>query len=135
MKETIGKHAGGGLGALAADDDVFYQVASTPRSPQRARVIAEWEGLAPFDTTIDIKLVVSSSAPCNLTFELFDYTTRSWDAFVTFAASTVEATLAASLPAATYVNNDGEARVRLTCSGTAGRYLLRFDQLTAGTTT
>ena len=131
-----GNHLSGGPAAVKFSDDVYYRVASTNGQPRKVRYLAAFEDLNPADTTVLFSWEGSSTSPANCLIEIFNYDTRSWDVFLGITSTpTTDVGAGKSLPADLYVNNDGEAKMRVTCTSTAGAFTLRTDAISGSTFT
>ena len=131
----IGAHEGGGLGAMAADDETFYRLDSRGRSFERVRFVARFTGLDPSDTNLLIRYSVTSTVPTGCGGELWNWDTSQWTVVLFFNTGPTEVDITAVLSADAYVNPNGVMKLKTSCSTESGEFVLKIDQLTAETAT
>jgi subtilisin family serine protease len=130
----VGSLRGGAASALSADDNVFYEIASTTTGTRTSSWYGRVTGVANSLTSLGVSYRGKSSATCSQTVLVFRWTTATWVQLDLRSVGPTEVQVDRPVTGtlADYVSGttgDGEVRVRVRCTSTTTAFVTSGDML------
>ena len=129
---AVGRLASGGFGSLAANDNVFMQVASAGATTEWT---ARFAGVPRSLKSLSVTLSALASAACTQTVSVLRPATGAWEQLDSRSISSTEVAVTASGSSPSgLVSSTGDVLVRVRCQSVGLSFTHRADQLRLTTT-